>query len=234
MGLIMKIHYGLIVSVATTALSVGFSEVASAADLTQTPVYTKAPPVVGLWSGLHFYLGVDAGGAFANQDVTNAGSGSLGGDSVMAGGLLGFSWGLAPNWVVGIESDLNATRLTSSTTAGGALLSRDVTWLASGRARAGYLVTPNALVYATGGAAWSGSTYTASDTIQGGFTGNTTGWVVGGGLEWAFDSHMRARAEFLYYRVPGQSPDSNYLPTPGPSFGDLSVSVGRLGVAYAF
>src|SRR6185437_7604937 len=70
-------------------------------------------------------------------------------------------------------------------------------WDASARARLGYLVMPNVLIYATGGAAWLDVKTTSNcDTgpiggcQHGGLTPavisqskTLTGWTIGGGLE---------------------------------------------------
>jgi len=45
-------------------------------------------------------------------------------------------------------------------------ISADVNWLGTARARLGYLVTPNLLLYATGGLAYGGVSASASDTLN--------------------------------------------------------------------
>ena len=163
---------------------------------------------------------------------------SGGSDSSIIGGLyLGYNWQFAPTWLVGVEGDFSWTGLKKSVN--GPLLSdsgssstiipvagsnlsfqTEVQWLATLRARLGWLIQPNWLVYATGGAAWAHADVSANatcpvSTLDGcglsllsgaAFSSSTTltGYVVGGGVEWqipmtALGGHWRARVEYLYH-----------------------------------
>ena len=80
----------------------------------------------------------------------------------------GYNWQFANSWVAGIEADWSWTGANVSATtpwiffASNNLvgpgfqttLNSKLNWLATARGRIGYLVTPQALVYVTGGAAW--------------------------------------------------------------------------------
>jgi len=80
-------------------------------------------------------------------------------------------------------------------------------WMATIRGRVGYALD-RLLFYATGGVAWSNwelaHSYTdnipATRTAFGAITSTTTrtGWVVGGGLEYAFGYNWVIRGEYLY------------------------------------
>ena len=84
------------------------------------------------------------------------------------------------------------------------------TWDASLRARAGYLINPMILAYATGGAAFQHveaiATCPADTTVCNPAVGtqsfsnstNRTGWTVGGGLEAMFMRNWLARIEYRY------------------------------------
>jgi outer membrane immunogenic protein len=150
---------------------------------------------------------------------------------------LGFNWQVAPRWVVGVEGDFGAARRT--TTLNGMFLPgapgfgtvndsfvAKTTWDASARLRAGFLLDPSVLVYATGGAAWTrlettsncgnapfafGVVLSACATpVPALFNVNfftpptfahaTTraGWTVGGGIEAALWSNWILRAEYRY------------------------------------
>jgi len=52
------------------------------------------------------------------------------------------------------------------TASGSDLVTADVNWLGTVRLRAGYLITPNLLLYATGGLAYGGVSASASDTLN--------------------------------------------------------------------
>jgi opacity protein-like surface antigen len=71
------------------------------------------------------------------------------------------------------------------------------------RGRAGALVTPNTLLYATGGWAYGHTTTSASAALLGvgaatSIGSNQNGWAVGGGLEYAFNSWLSFKTEYLY------------------------------------
>src|SRR5215468_3132807 len=151
---------------------------------------------------------------------------------------VGLNWQVGPSWVVGVEAD--AAWADRKTTLAGMLYPagrRDVgfpftgspydtfqirtTWDASIRARAGFLVDPALLVYATGGGALlhveSTSTCSAVPAPAGapGFlSGNCIaglfapavitdsrtkpGWTVGGGIEAMLWSNWFVRGEYRY------------------------------------
>jgi outer membrane immunogenic protein len=90
--------------------------------------------------------------------------------------------------------------------------SKNLTYLGTLRARAGFLATPSLLLYGTGGLAYGGArTSTTVNESLGfidtpGFFGATTsgsstlvGWTVGAGIEWLFWSTWRAKVEYKYY-----------------------------------
>ena len=105
--------------------------------------------------------------------------GALQKDGEFVGGVhVGYNWQFAPTWVAGIEGDWSWTDAKASFTQAwinivvgvrpGSLasLSLKEDWLSTVRARIGYLVTPAALVYFTGGAAWGEFDYAASATTK--------------------------------------------------------------------
>jgi outer membrane immunogenic protein len=136
-------------------------------------------------------------------------------------GYAGFNWQVQ-NFVFGVEGDFgwadnSATRVgipgtfTAALGAGVDSSSITDTWDASARGRIGFLFAPQALVYATGGAAWIEKEITATCggtfpvgwcNNPGGFTESVTdtffGWTVGGGLEWMILPSWILRAEYRY------------------------------------
>lgn len=249
-------------------IGLGFPGSAVAADMAAPPVY-KAPPLVAApfsWTG--FYIGGDVGGAWASQDVGSIGcptcdqapvSSSLNGSSVIGGVYGGYNWQLAPNFVIGAEGDFSWTGLNDSATApnlfanglpvgsGAVDWTRDTKWLASARARLGFTPAPNALLYVTGGAAWSGSNFTALDAFLNGcnncggtsFSQTKTGYAVGGGVDWApWSNNWIFRAEYLYYHFDGATATANFVGSTALAatfnWGDLSIQEARVGVSYKF
>jgi outer membrane immunogenic protein len=155
--------------------------------------------------------------------------------SLRAGGYLGYNWQIAPQWVVGVEGDAawadktaNAVGfpgcapaiggctapITPAPLSGGDTTSVKLGWDASLRGRAGWLPTPNLLLYATGGAAWQnlasagscGPVVTSAycngivQPVPGSITNSTTrlGWTIGGGLEWKVSASWFTRAEYRF------------------------------------
>ena len=82
-----------------------------------------------------------------------------------------------------------------------------INWLATFRARVGYLLSADFLVYATGGLALTrlsvSNSYADNWIYNGGAFGNSSvasnakGYVVGGGAEWAIARSWTVKAEYL-------------------------------------
>ena len=125
-------------------------------------------------------------------------------------------------------------------------IGHDLDWLASARGRIGYLVTPDIMAYATGGAAWAKINYSAVSTAPGiGYSAITnssstqTGYVGGGGLEWMVTDNWTVRAEYLYYRFnKGENTIATSAGFPAnPSnfvWAASNISVARAGLSYKF
>jgi outer membrane immunogenic protein len=161
---------------------------ASAADLAvKTPIYKAAPaPIVDMWTG--FYVGANVGygwggwDASSNQRVFNfeTTTASPNVKGVAAGIQAGYNWRVNPQWVVGIEADiedpLSANQVWTDPgiavsvsppsdfvprPGGPASLSHDwkLRWFGTVRLRAGVTPVENWLFYVTGGPAIGGSRY---------------------------------------------------------------------------
>ena len=135
-------------------------------------------------------------------------------DGVIGGGQFGYNWQTGA-WLLGLETDFQGSgergRGTVCSVAGcpaGSLFATETTrleWFGTARARAGYLVTPQLLIYGTGGAAYGNIRSTlAAGTIGGaGIIGGAIdktrlGWTAGAGGEWAIDRNWSVKLEYLY------------------------------------
>ncbi len=113
--------------------------------------YTKAPAYIAPiynWSG--FYAGANVGGAFGGDNGVNGlGVVSSNRDSAfMGGGQAGYNYQFSPNWLVGIEGDIDGLSSSDRNFATAAGAFRDRTdWLASVTGRLGYVTGPT-LIYA--------------------------------------------------------------------------------------
>jgi outer membrane immunogenic protein len=218
------------------------------------------------WTGC--YIGGDAGGAWGGRESASANpspaenqgvvSGHLGNSSsAIGGGYAGCNYQFAQKWVIGFEGDFSWTKLNGAVGlpnllgngapagAGGISISRSTDWLASLRGRLGYSVVPNMLVYGTGGVAWAHSSYAALDAFNNGtsFSASASdersGWVAGGGIDWApWSNNWVFRVEYLHYQFGGSS-FTGFDPTTVNGsvkfgFGNLEIDTVRTGVSYKF
>ena len=193
-------------------LSLALGQMAFAADLPERPVYKAAPimsPVpVYNWTG--FYVGGNIGGAWGQvnaTDVTTNASVSPNNTGFAGGFQVGYDWQAGP-WVFGIRNLFDGTSINNGATISdpavgfNGTVNSTLRWFDTLTARAGYLMQPNVLLYAQGGAAWTSwdinainGNGTTVGTISG---GNRTGWTVGGGAEWMFLPHWSTFLEYNY------------------------------------
>src|SRR4051812_36947147 len=144
------------------AALIGTAASAQAADLARKAPIMKAPPMVVYdWTG--FYIGVNGGVSVAKdrtQLITGAPSAeqtNLSPFGAIGGGQIGYNWQLNSSWLLGIESDLqasgettNRTCLLGCTAALSANLTQKIDWFGTTRGRVG-LVDGPVLSYLTGG-----------------------------------------------------------------------------------
>ncbi len=195
---------------AAAAIGVTSSQVASAADLARrapppAPAYIPPAPIPYTWTGC--YVGGNVGGAWSNIDVTNVATGgsvSANNSGFAGGGQIGCDY-QAGAWVFGFRDMFDGTSLSKSATFATVPFTGTVDshthWFDTLTARGGYLVTPNVLLYAQGGAAWTNTDMTffnGSGTQIGEFSNNRTGWTAGGGVEWMFAPHWSVFAEYNF------------------------------------
>jgi outer membrane immunogenic protein len=185
---------------------VAFSSVASAADLPR-PVY-KAPPAlynpapVFSWTG--FYAGVHGGygwSRFSGNDPV-AGPSTVNAKGWLGGVQLGYNYQIG-TFVIGAEGDFswadvkNVQNDPLGLGGGQATLKND--YFITGALRLGYAFD-RTLIYAKGGGAWTRDKFDITDGVGGFANGkfNRTGWLIGGGVEYAFWNNLSAKAEYNY------------------------------------
>ena len=248
----------LLLTVAFLAITISS---ASAAEM--APRYKAPPPIIApVWSWTGFYGGIHVGGGWSDSTATVTQANvpgfavaSIGNNcnGVVGGGQIGYNWQFAPNWVLGIEGDISGTGIRNANVspvfiAGGGpvgagfnhLADRNIDWMASIRGRLGY-AADRWLIYFTGGGAWADVNY-RTDFTGFGFnplSANKTlsGWVVGGGVEYAVTNNWTVRAEYLYYdfgdeRLVNLSPV--IIGASSITTFDTKVNVVRAGVNYKF
>ncbi len=230
-------------------LGVALGALAVSPSLAQPPAL---PPAVAAavfnWTG--FYAGVNAGYSWGQGDFTyqEPGFGTFGLPVVISGsqhidgpvgGLqAGYNLQVAPNFVVGVETDFDWTGEKGSNSfsfnygtpfegATGTLsgtVKAKLDWLGTTRFRAGALVTPNLLAFVTAGFAYGHVSVSGSFTDTGctpacswSFSGGQvrTGVAAGAGLEGTIPSlpAWTWRVEYLYVdlgTVRGSGFDSDF------------------------
>jgi len=218
------------------------------------------PPAPMSWSG--FYAGLNAGyvrtqsNTFATADnqcpallCLTMSLPKLSSRGFIGGGQLGHNW-QAGAFVVGGEVDFSGLSGKAEATAmplfvgapdTGTFASR-YDWLATARLRAGVSVTPDWLVYATGGLAVAhveDAVLRANITIPNfpreilyARTDTLYGAVIGGGLEYAFSRNWSVRAEYLHAQFNKSAPQQTTIGAPPPYGFDHRLDMVRLGVNY--
>lgn len=210
---------------ATLAL-VALGGTAFAADLPSRkgPVYAPVAPIF-TWTG--FYVGVNAGVVFTDNNIRTSGNTAVTAGNVAngfraaslsksdegftGGGQVGYNYQIGA-LVLGVEADIAYTDLKNranflSVRGDPSTYTSELEYLGTVRARVGYAVD-RFLVYATGGLAYGEVknsanffSFVAPNALQ--FSGRKSdtevGYAVGGGVEYAFTNNLSAKVEYLYY-----------------------------------
>ena len=192
--------------------------------------------------------------------VAASGTGDLSSAGFTGGVQGGYNWQNG-NVVFGGEADFGAFDFSTSASPAGVFpfvfagttyaLSESATaqWLATLRGRLGYAVTPDLLIYGTGGIAFTDFEFSSryADNANGvglpggaGFTSRSrfmVGWTLGAGGEWLMDRNWSIKAEYLY--VDFGSMNFPVAVSNTPAFtqtmvidADLSSQVARIGINF--
>lgn len=202
---------------------IAMSVPAFAADM---PLKAPPPPPAPMWTG--WYVGGNIGGSFGTAHDTALfpptpvpgtafGSTSADLDGIIGGGQVGYNMQNG-NWVWGIEADIQGSSESSSASytgtgfVGGVALTpvtgvltdnEKLAWFGTLRGRLGVTVTPNWLLYGTGGLAYgqidSNTTLAAGGPpLANNFTTDRAGWTAGAGIEGWLGRDWTAKLEYLY------------------------------------
>jgi outer membrane immunogenic protein len=237
-----KIGFAGIVAACAISLSAG---AASAADMSR-PVYKAAPMVAPGFNWTGFYLG--AVGGYAWGEANTAPTGALAGlpsvktkpDGWLAGGTIGYNYQQG-NLVLGTEgefywSDLEGSKSNNLLVPFTASYSNNWTGTLSTRLGVAF---DTVLVYSKAGVAWANNDYTLNlgVPVAASFTGSDTdtGWLVGGGVEWAFARNWSAKIEGTYMDFGQKNKElGNVGGVPIAADVDAQISTIKFGVNYRF
>lgn len=198
-----------------------------AADLPARPRLTSPVVDVG-WSGM--YAGINGGwnlGSFSPFCRTCGPTGTtvnLDDNNPFVGGHIGYLYqGVASNFVLGPEIGIQAWTFKSqaelipaTVLTPAVLLQQRIDWLAYANVRAGFTITPNVLVYLTGGAAWAhvkgeAINLAALDTTN---EQSLFGVNIGGGVEFKLTEYLVFGGEYRHYdfgKVSAANPALNLM-----------------------
>ena len=218
-------------------------------DAPEAPVASADP-----WSG--FYLGGSMGYAWGHSGWSGAGaSGSLGmanhidtfdeSGSFSAGLQAGYNFLLPNRVLLGVEADANFPAFPDlqgnaigntvnifSPSLGAASYGENVLALASARARVGYVLPGNYLVYATGGVAVARDQASLSAAASDAPLLTRVGWTAGVGVELPVVDHWTAKLEYSFSDFGAQNVA---FPGNGVTFrSNLQLQALRFGLNYHF
>jgi outer membrane immunogenic protein len=197
--------HALAVGVALAVLTLGAGAQADGPYGRASEAYVAPPPPPPFtWAG--FYVGGNIGGAWATSTLTDDFTDTIldiDHSGFIGGGQLGFNYQIR-NLVIGIEWNFDWTSISETgdgvtvPLVGTLQASADTDWVTTVAARVG-LTMDRWLVFMKFGGGWVRSSAGITNLTTGAVarTSDTHGgWLVGGGVEYAFTSHWTAKVEF--------------------------------------
>jgi outer membrane immunogenic protein len=178
---------------------------------------------------------------------------------VIGGGQIGYNWQLASQGLIGLEADFQGSDIKGSAgqTLSPALfdmtstsVTKSIDWFGTVRGRAGLLVTPQWLLYATGGFAYgqAKSSFTTTDLTGGCIPAATlcasgasssvrTGWTAGAGAEAMLTPNWSVKVEYLYVDLGSSAASIPASTLPAILFSTSTPfreQIARVGLNYHF
>lgn len=180
---------------------------AKAADLGyEGPRYNDLP--MSTFAG--WYFGATLGYSNADIDLdAPTGVFNFDADGLVGGGLGGYNWQYQ-QWVLGVEGELLGANLEGEQDFGPATAAPQFDYLASLRARVGYVLTPQVMLFGTLGGAFAGADLPVFGPGGAGNDETFFGYQVGGGAEVALSQNWTARFDYTFTDL-----DSEAIDYPG-------------------
>jgi opacity protein-like surface antigen len=205
-----------------------------AAPAYMIPARKYRTPVETVWNWTGLYIGINAGYGLGRSQTyalfSDAGTGTpLFGttsssrlDGLIAGAQAGYNW-QAGGWLLGLEADIQATNQHAGPTyvCPGVICNSTITnvdmpvtvthdnrldWFATVRGRLGVAITPDSMIYATGGLAFAGiwnvgTVLDSTAAVAPLFDINQrtkAGWTAGAGIESHLAGNWTGKIEYLH------------------------------------
>jgi outer membrane immunogenic protein len=223
---------------------------ASAADMpVKAPVYVAPFTWTGIYLGIN--AGYGNGTSDGTQYCTTP-TGIVGGpgcwvphgsDISPSGGFVGGQLGAnyqVGMFVLGIETDIQVSHINGSSTTtdpccipgpffstGVLTRAQNLDWFGTVRGRLGLAIWDRTLIYGTGGVMY-GEEVLNSNLVypavgyQAQTSGTHSGWVGGGGIEYAFTNKLSAKVEGLYYNMGTQTIATGFTSGVNTGFTDTT------------
>lgn len=191
-------------------------------------VYSPVIAPAGVWTG--FYVGAHLGLGFGSRFNNDVGYG-LGGASGVVGGIHGGYDYQINRFVLGGVADLSYGSVNRRYIAAGPIDVRaNQNWSGSLRARLGYLVQDNLLIYGTGGVAFGNVRAYENQPAIVSQSRSLVGWTAGLGGEYMFTRNVSGLLEYRYTGL-ARADFTNIVNAPRMGFEGHQI---RTGINYRF
>jgi len=188
----MSVKNKIIRSAVAAAVLAAFAAPVMAADVVNevpAPAVPMDVPPVASWTGL--YAGITAGYGFAGRSEVSGTGTDVKTDGFVGGGFVGYNFDTGGGIVAGIEGDIGYNGFKGDDD--GFEVKNGVD--GSLRARLGYTITPDALIYATAGGAAKHMTVEEGGDKD---SASMLGWTAGVGTDIKITGNVFGRAEYRY------------------------------------
>ncbi|HTV35948.1 MAG TPA: outer membrane beta-barrel protein [Xanthobacteraceae bacterium] len=217
---------------------------AKAAELPMKAPPAPPPPPAFSWTGC--YIGGDVGGAWASGHLTDTLDGMNFGTShsgVIGGPEVGCNYQTGPI-VWGIEGNFDWTSIQATGSGffvpgvGTLQGTANTDWIADVTGRIGWAAWNQVLLYFKGGGAWVRNTVTVTNLTTGAsVSGENTnsGWLLGGGIEWAFAPQWSVKFEYDYIGLSNWNMNNNTVMLAGDTFQlSRNIQEAKVGLNWRF
>lgn len=179
-------------------VALAFAAPAMAADLPARVAAPAPSPYVAIpvasWTG--FYIGLNAGGVSIDAGTRDNISGYT------FGGRLGYDYEFGNGFVLGVLGDAEISTADQTITGLRSSAKIENESIFTANLRAGFAVSPNLLVYATGGYSYFNMKFSDPGFIlPRPLPGSADGWNVGLGAEYRWTPNLSVYAEYRYHNL---------------------------------
>ncbi len=151
------------------------------------------------WSGVYVGFGGGAGALVGEVDINPlaASANGIGGEGVFGELTIGYDYIMSPRFLIGAFADARIGNIGAKLSMGPGSIDAKADYGFDVGVRAGYLLTPSTLAYVLGGYSWQH--FDVSSNPAGlDYSWDSSGFVVGAGIETAIASNWTLKSEYRY------------------------------------